>query len=153
MSSFGASLMLGAFAPVDDSDGSGMNLMDLKARKWSPACLQVHYILKIRCVCSLVYYFYQWRDLLLSVLEMSDVRMKIRWLKEKKSVYHPRGKSRPIYKSLSLSSDFKSLSLSSNLKSLTISLMSSTIYIKVMVKWQRWDEDTESERGGVHDEE
>ena len=41
VSSFGASLMLGAYAPVDESDGSGLNLMDIKTRKWSPACLQV----------------------------------------------------------------------------------------------------------------
>ena len=42
VSSFGASLMLGTYAPIDESDGSGMNLMDLKARKWSPALSLIH---------------------------------------------------------------------------------------------------------------
>lgn len=46
VSSFGASLMLGTYAPIDESDGSGMNLMDLKARKWSPVCLQVQLLTK-----------------------------------------------------------------------------------------------------------
>ena len=44
MSSFGASLMLGDYAPIDESDGSGMNLMDLKSRVWSHDCIQVCYI-------------------------------------------------------------------------------------------------------------
>ena len=39
VSSFMASLWLGQYAPIDYSDGAGMNLMDLFAAEWSPeAC-------------------------------------------------------------------------------------------------------------------
>ena len=41
MSSFGASLMCSDYADIDESDGSGMNLMDLRTRNWSTECLQV----------------------------------------------------------------------------------------------------------------
>ena len=71
MSSFGACLMLGAYAPIDESDGSGMNLMDLRARKWSPACLQVHHLLKLMCVCYLVHFIH----LIFSIYE-AFIRMK-----------------------------------------------------------------------------
>jgi xylulokinase len=39
VSSYLASLLAGADAPVDHGDGAGMNLMDIRLREWAPAAL------------------------------------------------------------------------------------------------------------------
>ncbi|HTA92981.1 MAG TPA: FGGY family carbohydrate kinase [Polyangiaceae bacterium] len=40
VSSFIASILIGASAPIDHGDGAGMNLLDLRAGAWSPALLE-----------------------------------------------------------------------------------------------------------------
>lgn len=39
VSSFMASLLIGAYAPIEPGDGAGMNLMALRSRRWSPKAL------------------------------------------------------------------------------------------------------------------
>ncbi|CDW57196.1 xylulose kinase [Trichuris trichiura] len=41
VSSFLCTLFLGRYAPIDFSDGSGMNLLNLKTHMWAPECLKV----------------------------------------------------------------------------------------------------------------
>ena len=54
MSSFAASLFIGDYAPIDDGDGSGMNLLDVRQRDWSDLCLDVSTWQNARCgsVCG-----------------------------------------------------------------------------------------------------
>ncbi|ETE60890.1 Xylulose kinase, partial [Ophiophagus hannah] len=39
VSNFAASLFLGDYAPIDYSDGSGMNLLEIREKVWNPVCL------------------------------------------------------------------------------------------------------------------
>ncbi|CAF0850752.1 unnamed protein product [Rotaria sordida] len=41
ISNFLASILLGEYAPIDLSDGSGMNLLDIRQYKWSKECLNI----------------------------------------------------------------------------------------------------------------
>ena len=40
VSSFGASLLIGKYARIDEADGAGMNLMNIKTKRWVDECLK-----------------------------------------------------------------------------------------------------------------
>ncbi len=40
VSSFAASLLIGGYAPLEPGDASGMNLMNIRTRRWAPAALR-----------------------------------------------------------------------------------------------------------------
>jgi sugar (pentulose or hexulose) kinase len=44
ISSFLCTVFLGHYAPIDLSDGSGMNLLDIKTHEWDAQCLAVSHL-------------------------------------------------------------------------------------------------------------
>ena len=52
VSSFGACLFAGDYCPIDESDGSGMNLMNIRKRTWSQECLNVSWLTNHECLVS-----------------------------------------------------------------------------------------------------
>ena len=66
MSNFIASLFLGDYAPIDWSDGSGMNLLNICTKDWDDMLLEVKlHLYTVYCMFTIV-----WKDILHCILNV-----------------------------------------------------------------------------------
>lgn len=68
ISSFVASLLVGDYAPIDYSDGSGMNLLDIRTKDWNDQLLEVCFI-------------YSWQDIRRHLHDLINIfmTMSLNW--------------------------------------------------------------------------